>query len=90
MATVKKKTFGSCATEKFSPKVEQISSNTKVLNCHLTYGEALKLEHSLRKAIDKISEYKMSCNAGKNATVNVAVHLNGISQNRISVLEGKL
>ena len=86
----KKKTFGSCSLKKFSPKTDTISEKTKVLNCHHDYGEALKLSHSLTKAIDKISEYKMSSSEGKRASVNVAVHLSGKSKNRISVLEGKV
>lgn len=72
---LKTKSFGSCEVEKFSPT--NITEKTKVLNCHVTYGEALKLEHSLRKALDKISNYKMSSKEGKNATVNIAVHLSG-------------
>jgi len=84
-----KKTFGTCDVVRFLPAIENIDNSTQVINSHITYGEALKLHHSLGKALDKISTYKMSSIEGKCATVNLAVHLNGKSKERISILEGK-
>jgi hypothetical protein len=58
-----------------------------VLNIHLTFEEALKFHIAVDEAVRKLNSYKRSTTAGKNATLNVALHLD---LKRLAVNEGSL
>lgn len=78
-------TFGTCSYERTSPS--SLTPATKVVNIFLSFEEALKLNMAIDEAVRAIGRYNRSTAAGKNAALNVAIHLD---QSRISVHEGNV
>lgn len=85
--STKKFTFGTCAYDHTSPKVETLSSETKILNVLVTFEEALKLDLAIDECVRKLNTYKRSTKAGKSRGLNLAIHL---WQGRITVNEEKV
>jgi hypothetical protein len=79
--------FGTCYYERISPKREEFTPETSILNVQLDLEQALKLELALSEAIRKINRYKENAIDGRKAVVNVGVHL---WADRIAVSEGRL
>ncbi len=94
MANSKKKqsskktyTFGTCRYAKIQPKRTTLSTKTKVLNIHLTFEEALKLNVAVDECIRKLNSYKRSTVAGKKASLNLTIHL---QLKRVAVNQGTI
>ena len=79
--------FGGGEFAMTSPALEKLSPSTRVLNVHLSLQEALMLNVALEECIRSLNRYNRSTTQGKNATVNVALHLD---TNWVTVHEGKL
>ncbi len=86
-AHFKTDTFGTCAYACTKPPTDALTSATKILNVHLNFGEALKLNLAIDECVRRLNRYNKSKKAGKRAALNLAIHLN---QGRISIHEGKL
>lgn len=84
---VKEYTFGTCSYAKTHPDQATLSPDTKVLNIHLNFEEALKLNIAVDECVRKLNSYKKSTTAGKNATLNLTLNL---TQKRLAVNEGSL
>ncbi len=87
MGDIKTYSFGGCDIAKFSPKTENITAKTKVMNIVIGFDEALKLNLALDECIRKINKYKRTTKTGKRAAANLVIHL---QKNRIDVAENKL
>lgn len=81
-----KKTSGGCSFQKTSPERSALTPNTKVLNVIIPFEEALKLNLSLQDCLLKLNTIKMSTKAGKNAAVNLSLHLDA---GRVQILKAK-
>jgi hypothetical protein len=86
-AHFKKDTFGTCAYECSKPAREALTNATKIINVHLSFDEALKLNLAIDECVRFLNRYNKAKKAGKRAALNLAIHLD---QSRISVHEGKL
>lgn len=78
--------FGGAQYEYQSPRRENVSAKTPILNIELTLGEALKLALALEECCRKVNRYKMSTTVGKRARVGLAIHF---GPKRIATYEGK-
>lgn len=87
MAAEKKVSFGACNIGKYSPSKNNISSDTKILNLHISFEDALKLNLAIDECLRKLNKYKRSTTAGKKSALNLAIHLN---KDKIAVVEGKI
>lgn len=87
MESVKTFSFGACEVSGYSPKRENWTKDTKVINIKIGFVEALKLNLALDECIRKLNRYKMSTSQGKRAAVNLILHLH---LNRLAVAEDKL
>lgn len=58
-----------------------------MLNIHLTFEKALKLNIAVDECIRKLNSYKKSTATGKQASLNLTIHLD---PGRVAVNEGKL
>ena len=79
--------FGGCSFGKVSPKLDAITSATKVLNVTISFEDALKLNLAVDECIRKLNSYKRSTAAGKKSALNIAIHLD---KGRVTVNEGKM
>lgn len=82
-----KGTFGTCAYDRTQPARDTLTNATKILNIHLSFEEALKLGLAIDECLRQVNRYNKAKNVGKQAGLNVAVHLD---QGRISIHEGKV
>ncbi len=85
--TNKSFTFGTCAYDRTSPARHELSAETKAINIHIPFDEALKFNLAVDECVRKLNSYKMSTKQGKRAALNLTVYFD---QNRIAVNEGKL
>jgi hypothetical protein len=83
----KQNTFGTCAYDCTKPPREALTSSTKIINVHLSFEEALKLNLAIDECVRLLNRYNKAKKAGKRAALNLAIHFD---QGRISVHEGKL
>ncbi len=83
----KEYTFGTCAIDKTSPTVDKLSPKTLVLNLHITFEEALKLNLALDECVRKLNSYKRSTIEGRKAALNLTIHL---EKKRVTVNEVRL
>jgi hypothetical protein len=74
MGKVKTFSFGACEVAGYSPKRENWTKDTKVINIKVGFEEALKLNLALDECIRKLNKYKMSTSEGKRAAVNLVLH----------------
>jgi hypothetical protein len=87
MGSLKTFSFGAAEISGYSPKRENWTKDTKVINIKVGFEEALKLNLALDECIRKLNKYKMSTSEGKRAAVNLVLHLH---LNRIAVAEDKI
>jgi hypothetical protein len=89
VATVRTKTFsfGACSFNRTSPKREQITPKTKIVNVLITFEEALKLSLAIDECVRKLTTYNRSTKLGKSMGLNLAVHLD---KARVTVNEEKV
>lgn len=83
----KKSTFGTCRYSKMSPGRSSLSPESKAVNIHLSFEEALKFNLAVDECVRKLNSYKRSTTVGKKAALNLTVYL---GMERIAVNEGKL
>ncbi|MHB1323477.1 MAG: hypothetical protein ACYCXZ_03910 [Coriobacteriia bacterium] len=79
--------FGGATFGKLSPKLGALSPTTRVLNVTLSFEEALKLNLAVDECLRRLNSYNRSTSAGKQAALNIAVHLD---KGRVTVNEGKV
>ena len=84
---IKMFSFGGCDFGRTSPKVQDLSPTTKVLNVEVGFEEALKLHLAIGECIRKLNSYKRSTTAGRRSALNLAIHL---SKGRLTINEGRL
>lgn len=84
---IKTFSFGGCDFGRTSPKLQNLSPTTKVLNVEVGFEEALKLHLAIEECIRKLNSYKRSTTAGKRSALNLAIHL---SKGRLTINEAKL
>lgn len=85
--TIKKASFGICDFTRTSPRLADLSPDTKVLNIEITFEEALKLNLAIDDCVHRLNSYNRGRITGKRTCSNLAIHL---SRGVITVLEGKL
>jgi hypothetical protein len=83
----KKSTFGTCAYECTKPPRHALTNETKIVNVHLRFEEALKLNLAIDECVRRLNRYNKAKKAGKKVSLNLAIHFD---QDRISVHEGKV
>jgi len=83
----KHNTFGTCAYECTKPPRTALTNATKIINVHLSFEDALKLNLAIDECVRRLNRYNKAKKAGKRVALNVAIHLD---QSRISIHEGKL
>jgi hypothetical protein len=83
----KKFSFGGCDFVETSPDLSTLSPDTPMLNLHITFDDALKLNVAVQECVRKLNSYKRSTVAGKQAGLNIAVHL---KKGRITVNEARI
>jgi len=79
--------FGGCDFGKLSPKLDDMSPSTRVLNVTLSFEDALKLNLAIDECVRRLNSYNRSTRAGKHAALNVAIHLD---KGRLTINESKL
>ncbi len=83
----KKFSFGTCSFNRTSPPQKLLSPQTRVLNIVISFEDALKLNLAVSECVRKLNSYNRSFRAGKNAALNLALH---IDKGRISINEVQL
>jgi len=87
MPEKKEASFGSCGIAKISPHKEDITPDTKVLNLHISFEEALKLNLAIDECLRTLNKYNRSMKEGKRTALNMAIHLHA---DRITIVESKI
>jgi hypothetical protein len=82
---VKGFSFGGATFSRTSPPVEKLTGDTKILNVVLPFEEALKLSVAMQACVMWLNEKNRATKEGKEAALNVAVHLD---KGRIVVTRG--
>jgi len=84
----KKKSFGGCNVERFSPDVSpETESAPKTLNAFLPFEEALKLHLAIGQCLGKLNGYNRSTTLGRRKALKLSVRIVG---KRVVVWEGNL
>lgn len=79
--------FGGCNFGKLSPKQEDLSATTKMLNVTMTFEDALKFNLAVDECVRRLNSYNHAKIAGKRAALSLVIEL---EQGRVMVKEGKL
>jgi hypothetical protein len=83
----KKFSFGGCDFSETSPSLLTLSPETPMLNLHITFENALKLNVAIEECIRRLNSYKRNTVNGKRSGLNTAVHL---KKSRITVNETRI
>jgi hypothetical protein len=87
VSTKKTDSCGACSIEGQSPKLESLSSTTKVVNLTIRFEEALKLNVAIQECVSRLNRYNRATAAGKKAAMQLVVYMD---KGRLQVIEGKL
>lgn len=74
-------------SQRTSPKLEDLSATTTMLNVTLSFENALKLSPAVEECLRQLNSYNRSDRARKRSALNLAIHL---SQSRITVNEASI
>ena len=79
--------FGGCTFAATSPRLEELTAGTKVLNIVVPFEEALKLSVAVQACVMDLNRKNRSTGEGRRSALNLALHLD---KGRVVVVKGRI